>query len=57
MFSFLWIDPYLTMLGRDWPEMPCDTVFIPAGSDLRGLPTGIQLLGPRGADRRLLQLG
>lgn len=30
---------------------------VPAGFDPRGLPTGIQLLGPRGADRRLLRLG
>jgi amidase len=35
--------------------LPC--LALPAGFGAEGLPTGLQLFGPRGADRRILQLG
>ncbi|MCX7646731.1 MAG: amidase [Rhodobacteraceae bacterium] len=35
--------------------LPC--LALPAGFGAEGLPTGLQLFGPRGADRRMLQLG
>jgi amidase len=30
---------------------------VPAGFDARGLPMGLQLIGPAGGDAALLQLG
>jgi amidase len=35
--------------------LPC--LALPAGFGEAGLPTGLQLFGPQGADRRILRLG
>jgi amidase len=34
----------------------CPAVSVPAGTTPAGLPVGVQLVGPHGSDRRLLEI-
>ncbi len=40
-----------------WSMAGTPVLGMPAGFDARGLPTGVQLVGPAGADRAVLRLG
>jgi Asp-tRNA(Asn)/Glu-tRNA(Gln) amidotransferase A subunit family amidase len=42
------------VLSRPWTALQAPAVAIPAGRGPRGLPVGIQLLGPKGSDDALL---
>ncbi|MCO1656177.1 amidase [Pseudonocardia humida] len=40
-----------------WSMAGIPVLGMPAGFDARGLPTGVQLIGPPGGDRRVLEIG
>jgi len=40
-----------------WSMAGTPVLGMPAGFDTRGLPTGVQLVGPAGADHAVLRLG
>jgi ureidomalonase len=40
-----------------WSMAGVPVLGMPAGFDARGLPTGVQLIGPPGGDRRVLEIG
>jgi amidase len=40
-----------------WSMAGVPVLGMPAGFDARGLPAGVQLIGPPGADRRVLEIG
>ena len=40
-----------------WSLAGVPVLGMPAGFDARGLPTGVQLIGPPGGDRRVLEIG